>query len=53
MLFTGKLNTVHEKEIKGAPYSMCPMTMSDGSIKLLAGINSTVSYGATSRLMVV
>lgn len=41
----GKLTRVAEKEIKGAAYSLCPMTMTDGSIKLLAGINSTVSQG--------
>ena len=37
-LIVGKLNFVAEKEIKGAPYSLCEFNG-----KLLASINSTVS----------
>ena len=43
IITAGKLVTVAEKEVKGAPYTLVPMTMADGSIKLLASINSTVS----------
>ena len=49
----GKLTTVAEKDIKGAPYVVTPMAMADGSIKLLAGINSTVSDRHYSILLIV
>lgn len=51
VIFVGKLNQVAEKEIRGAPYALQPIAMADGSIKLLAAINSTVSNDLAHKLV--